>query len=253
MSRILLACDLDNTLIHSYKHKREGDICVELLHGREQGFMSKRVYDKLADLPEGVELVPLTTRSVEQFERIELPGGCYRRAITTNGALLFEDGIANSSWKEKNLCYASELMPLMKYLYSELSGDPLLNVVRIVDEMYLYISCADAEDVDGFLERYNNVEELDVMASGRKIYFLPPKINKGKALKRLTENEELSLVAAAGDSTIDLPMLEIADHAIIPEALEPLLKNPNRSVFRGESDFAEFVIKDMADLLKASR
>lgn len=249
MSRILLASDLDNTLIHSYKHKRESDICVEMLNDREQGYMSKYVYDKLLALPDGVELVPLTTRSVEQFERIALPEGCFRRAITTNGALLFEDGIINDDWHKKNLGYVAYLMPLMKQLLSEMSGDPQLNVVRIVDEMYLYISCSDVSYVDSYLERFNDITELDIMASGRKIYFLPPKINKGKALKRLTEHDDISLVAAAGDSTIDLPMLEIADHAIIPEALDGLLKNPNRSVFRGDGDFAEFVIDDLTNLL----
>ncbi|MBP3797754.1 MAG: HAD hydrolase family protein [Ruminococcus sp.] len=249
MSKILLASDLDNTLIHSYKHKRDGDMCVELLNGEQQGFMSKKVYDKLSALPDNVELVPLTTRSVEQFERIKLPDGCYRRAITTNGALLFENGVQDTSWREKNLRYAAELMPLMKKLRAELSDDPQLNVVRIVDEMYLYISCADSSLVDSYMKRFEHITELDVMASGRKIYFLPPKINKGKALQRLTEHEEHSLIAAAGDSTIDLPMLEIADHAIIPRELDGLLKNPNRSVYRGDGDFSEFVIEVLGELL----
>ena len=249
MSKILLASDLDNTLIHSYKHKRDGDMCVELLNGEQQGFMSEKVYDKLSALPDNVELVPLTTRSVEQFERIKLPDGCYRRAITTNGALLFENGVQDTSWREKNLRYAAELMPLMKKLRAELSDDPQLNVVRIVDEMYLYISCADSSLVDSYMKRFEHITELDVMASGRKIYFLPPKINKGKALQRLTEHEEHSLIAAAGDSTIDLPMLEIADHAIIPRELDGLLKNPNRNVYRGDGDFAEFVIEVLGELL----
>ena len=249
MNKILLASDLDNTLIHSYKHKREGDICVELLRGAEQGFMSKRVYDKLSHLPDSIELVPLTTRSVEQFERIKLPEGCYERAITTNGAILIENGVQNEKWRAANLRYSAELMPLMKKLHAELEGDPLLNVVRIVDEMYLYISCAQPEYVGDFMDRYGSMTELDVMASGRKIYFLPPKINKGSALDRLTEHEGFAYIAAAGDSTIDLPMLETADHAIIPKELDGLLKNPSRSVYRGDGDFAEFVIDTLAGLL----
>ena len=250
MGKILLACDLDNTLIHSYKHKREGDICVEILRGAEQGFMSRRVYEQLSALPDTVELVPLTTRSVEQFERIRLPENSFDRAITTNGAILIENGVQNEKWREKHLRYAAELMPIMKKLRAELEGDPLLNVVRIVDEMYLYISCAEPEYVPDFMDRYGSITELDVMASGRKIYFLPPKINKGSALHRLAEREEFPFTAAAGDSTIDLPMLETADHAIIPAALEGLLKNPNRSAFHGDGDFAEFVTDTLSELIK---
>ena len=248
MRKILLASDLDNTLIHSYKHKREGDICVELLNGAEQGFMSGKVHSQLSSLPVCVELVPLTTRSVAQFERIKLPEGCYSRAITTNGAILIENGVQNEEWRISEKRYADELMPLMKKLHAELDGNEKLNVVRIVDEMYLYISCAKPEYVGEFMDRYSAITELDVMLSGRKIYFLPPEINKGKALKRLAHGENGAFIIAAGDSTIDLPMLEAADLAIIPEALDPLLKNPNRSVFKGDSDFAEFVMETVLNL-----
>lgn len=249
MRKILLACDLDNTLIHSYKHRREGDICVELLRGAEQGFMSRRVCEYLSDLPDTVELLPLTTRSVDQFERIKLPEGCFTHAITTNGGVLIENGIQNEQWREKNLALAAELMPLMRSLLVRLEGDPRLNVARIVDNMYLYISCADTSYVKDFMEAYGDTEGLDVMPSGRKIYFLPPKINKGSALSGYLKNKEYLLTAAAGDSTIDLPMLERADHAIIPEGLEKLLKNPNRSVYRGDGDLAEFVIDTLSELL----
>lgn len=249
MKRILLACDLDNTLIHSHKHRREGDVCVELLRGAEQGFMSGRVCEQLPRLPNSVELLPLTTRSVEQFERIKLPEGCFSRAITTNGAVLIENGVQNEEWREGYQQYAARLMPLMKKLHAELEGDDRLNVVRIVDEMYLYISCAEPSFVGEFMDRYGSLSRLDVMPSGRKIYFLPPQINKGSAFKRLVQGEDIQMTAAAGDSTIDLPMLEAADLAIIPESLEGLLKNPNRSVYRGEEDFGEFVINVLSELI----
>ena len=250
MRKILLASDLDNTLIHSYKHKREGDICVEMLNGAEQGLMSAKVHAQLSSLPDNVELVPLTTRSVAQFERIQLPEGCYSRAITTNGAILIEKGIQNEKWRMSEKHYADELMPLMEKLRAELDGNEKLNVVRIVDEMYLYISCAKPEYVGEFMDRYSTLTELDVMLSGRKIYFLPPEINKGKGLKRLVQGEKDAFIFAAGDSTIDLPMLEAADLAIIPEALDSLLENSNRSVFKGDGDFAEFVIETLIDKCK---
>ena len=31
MKEILLACDVDNTLIHSWKHRKEGDLCIEYI------------------------------------------------------------------------------------------------------------------------------------------------------------------------------------------------------------------------------
>ena len=38
MRKILFTCDLDNTLLHSYKHRQDGDVCIEILKEKEQGF-----------------------------------------------------------------------------------------------------------------------------------------------------------------------------------------------------------------------
>ena len=76
MKEILLACDLDNTLIYSYKHRVPGDSCVEWLDGQEQSFMTERTQALLRQLPANVRLVPVTTRSKEQYQRI-----CWRPAF----------------------------------------------------------------------------------------------------------------------------------------------------------------------------
>lgn len=46
MKEILLACDLDNTLIYSYKHRVPGDSCVEWLDGQEQSFTYSSTHRK---------------------------------------------------------------------------------------------------------------------------------------------------------------------------------------------------------------
>ena len=56
--RILFACDLDNTLIYSYKKKQDGYICVELNKGREQGFMTAYTFGNFADMVGKVVFVP---------------------------------------------------------------------------------------------------------------------------------------------------------------------------------------------------
>ena len=37
MGKMLFASDLDNTLLFSRRHSRPGDVCVEMLDGKEQG------------------------------------------------------------------------------------------------------------------------------------------------------------------------------------------------------------------------
>ena len=47
MKDIVFASDLDNTLLYSRSHKREGDICVEHIEGRAHGFMTPLTVERL--------------------------------------------------------------------------------------------------------------------------------------------------------------------------------------------------------------
>jgi hydroxymethylpyrimidine pyrophosphatase-like HAD family hydrolase len=54
-----------------------------------------------------------------------------------------------------------------------------------------------------------------------KVYILPAGLDKGTAVERLRERISSGCVVCAGDSELDLPMLEIADMAVVPETLTP--------------------------------
>ena len=73
MGTILFASDLDNTLLFSHRHRQPGDRCVELLNGAEQGFFTQRTLDLLPQVVQRVQLLPVTTRSIEQYRRIRWP------------------------------------------------------------------------------------------------------------------------------------------------------------------------------------
>ena len=68
--------DLDNTLIYSYRHEigRE-KICVELYQGREVSFITKRTWELLQQVKKQVLIIPVTTRTQEQYHRIDLKIG----------------------------------------------------------------------------------------------------------------------------------------------------------------------------------
>lgn len=79
----LIATDLDRTLIYSAAAAGVADPddplamaefrCVELYRGAPQSFMSPAAVDLLAELDTLAVVVPTTTRSVEQFRRVDLP------------------------------------------------------------------------------------------------------------------------------------------------------------------------------------
>ena len=66
-NKILIASDLDNTLLVSHRNRHDGDVCVELNKGNEQSFMTQRGIELLRQVNQKIGFVPITTRSLEQY------------------------------------------------------------------------------------------------------------------------------------------------------------------------------------------
>jgi len=218
---LLFASDLDNTLIYSRRHGIPGGVCVETLHGAQQSFLSPRTRDLLEQVCRKAALVPVTTRSVEQYLRLAWPPGCAPRyAVAANGAVLLKDGVRVPGWREESEEELRAWREVMLSLMPEFSDPDRYPRCRVVDEAYLFVLCADeAQAVDG-ARVYAGLNGLTAAASGRKLYFFPPLVNKGRALARLKERFAPAVTVSAGDSVIDLPMLCEADVAVVPAGLD---------------------------------
>ena len=73
----------------------------------------------------------------------------------------------------------------------------------------------------------------------------PPKLNKGAALKKLAEKFPADKIFVAGDSEIDLPMLELADVAFFPKNL----RGKNFVTCSPAPDFAEEFLQQISERL----
>lgn len=219
MKPILFACDLDNTLIRSYKHRREGDLCVEWIDGKEQGYMSPEVCELLRQAVQAVELVPVTTRSVAQYQRIVWPEGCRpRRAITTHGATLLCGEAPDSTWMADTRRLTEPLLPALQRIVADLDATGLYLRCRMVDDAYAFVYCSREERSMETAMAWPLPEGVYRIRSGKKIYFIPVGIDKGCAVRRFRQPEHRTLVCA-GDSDMDVAMLDVADVALCPAAL----------------------------------
>lgn len=100
----ILHMDLDNTLIYSYKHDiGVNKITVELYDGREVSYMTEKTYGLLKKLRKKILLVPTSTRTVEQYERIDLKVGKFPYALVCNGGILLVDGKREEGWYRESL------------------------------------------------------------------------------------------------------------------------------------------------------
>ena len=76
MTKLLFACDMDNTLIYSHRYPHEGWECVEWIQGREQSFVSPETKRGLLRLSSRLTPVAVTSRTVRQYLRLEMPVPC---------------------------------------------------------------------------------------------------------------------------------------------------------------------------------
>ena len=86
-------------MIFSYRHEIGKDKrCVEIYQGREISFVTEKTYGLLKKLKEKALFVPVTTRTVEQYRRIDLGVGTLPYALVCNGGVLLANGQEDESW-----------------------------------------------------------------------------------------------------------------------------------------------------------
>lgn len=247
----LFLTDIDNTLIYSYKHAKGGDVCVETIHDKPQGYMPPYAYENLAKVGEGFEIVPVTTRSTEQYNRINFPLDI-ERAVVANGGLLLCKDKADEAWnkavKESVLVFEK-----LQELEKELQSTDMFLRVRTVDGIYLFAYCKDNVKPSYVVEKYSErIEGVSVMASGKKVYFLPSQINKGRAAEKIKQMIDPDITVSAGDSEMDIPMLNTADVAIVPKDFPThLLKDGLEIIVCDTDNFPDFVVKALLEKIKA--
>lgn len=240
---LLFASDLDNTLLFSCKHAQAGDVCVEYLDGKAQGFFTPKVIRGLAQINGAMRFVPITSRSIAQFLRINFPTGCVPEfALVANGGLLLRNGEVDPVWQARSLALVEPWRGELAKVGELLTQVPLPLRARMVDDLYLFAACDSPEEAAQALAQVQGKTKLTAELSGRKLYFFPPGLSKGDALVRLREKFAPERVLCAGDSGIDLPMLERADVAIVPKGgmVESGL------VWDGKGRFSEFVVEKVS-------
>ena len=100
---IVFNVDLDNTLIYSYKYdigknKRQ----VELYKENYISYITDKIYNLLLTLRNNALIVPTTTRTIEQYSKIELGIGNFKYALVCNGGVLLIDGKEDLEWYEES-------------------------------------------------------------------------------------------------------------------------------------------------------
>ena len=243
---IIFNTDLDNTLIYSYKHDiGQNKINVEMYQGREISYITEYTYNMLREIRDRVLIVPTTTRTQEQYERIDLGLGSIKYALVCNGGILLVDGIRQKDWtKESYEIIENSRDELLKSVNILESDNRRKFEVRFIEEMFVFTKCDEPESVVEDLKNILDGTLVDVFNNGEKIYVVPKKLNKGTAVQRFKKYIGAEKLIAAGDSEFDIPMVAKADIGIVPAGFRDKYIMDDKLVqMTGEKVFSEELLE----------
>lgn len=245
----ILFADLDGTIIRSARTKRVGDIVIEYKDGAEISCIS----EECAALLPKLNFIPVTTRSVEQYKRISFPFGFSPKyAIIDNGGGLLVDGEVQPDHAKWAAGITHKCVGELARCRELLENDPDRSFeIRMVDGLFLFTKSDAPERTE---ERLGAPQDCEFYCTGAKVYVIPRRLNKGEGAWRLLRrfNKDGSFsgrVICAGDSEMDIPLLNIADIAIFPEDMaQKDIRCAVRLTSKREG-FCEFVVKTAAEIM----
>ena len=214
----VLHIDLDNTLIYSHKHDiGKAKINVEVYQGRKISFLTEKTYKNLQKIKKNALIVPTSTRSIEQYSRVNLQIGNIPYALVCNGGILLVNGVKEPSWYRTSLELIRESIPALNAAQHFLEKDVRRKFeLRFIEELFLFTKCDEPESVVEELKEITDSDMADVFHNKDKVYVVPRNLCKGKAVERFREYMKADKIIAAGDSGFDISMLRAADMGIVP-------------------------------------
>jgi len=226
----LVATDLDRTLIYSMAAIESVQpigtipplLCVEVLDGQPLSYMTEMAGQWLEKLRANAVLVPTTTRTLAQYERVQLPGGRAPFAVISNGGQIVVDGVVDRQWRRGvEARVANDSAPLAEIVagLDRQANDNWVLKRRIADDLFSYIVVDLAALPAEFLGSWTdwcNQRGWVVSMQGRKIYALPRGLTKEAAILEVMDRAGARTLLAAGDGALDAGFLSMATAAIRP-------------------------------------
>ena len=122
-----------------------------------------------------MRFVPVTSRSIAQFLRIQFPPGCVPKyALVANGGLLLRNGAVDPAWQARSLALVAPWRGELAKAGELLAQVPLPLRARMVDDLYLFAACDSPAEAAQALAHVQGRTRLTAELSGRKLYFFPP-------------------------------------------------------------------------------
>ncbi|MGX7418117.1 HAD family hydrolase [Carnobacterium gallinarum] len=224
MKKVLFT-DLDGTILFS-KNSLPADLSdenceiIETYSNGQHGYMERQTWAYLANWSINNYLIPVTTRSTEQYQRLETGLAVFNLpyALTSNGGNLYRFGQLDESWHQDiRLSLANELKVASDALtvVKQFVPAEFIRKIKQIDTLYF---CLLVVERIWESERIREVNQLlqplnwHAYFQHKKLYVLPIPLSKENAIKKLkkewsSQDIKIHKTLAMGDTTMDYHML----------------------------------------------
>lgn len=222
------ASDLDRTLIFSQRMLDEygsdgNEELIELLDGKPVSYISSKTKSILKQINEDMFFIPVTTRTIEQYKRIQLFQDeiVPQYAITSNGGTILKRGTVLKEWTlhvERLLENCTPLEEVMMKV-AALDDSKWIEKIKLGDHVFFYIILhTERFSPSKFIELRALSDHLgwQVSLQGRKLYFIPKILNKWTAVHYIRHVLGLNEMYTAGDSILDYELITKGTYGIAP-------------------------------------
>ncbi|MFP4014043.1 MAG: hypothetical protein ACLFVQ_08175 [Chitinispirillaceae bacterium] len=227
---MFLASDLDRTLIYSRKAMEQlnGSVprdlrCVEVYENENFCFTTSQAGLLIDTLLREKLLVPVTTRTQEQYGRIQLSRSYVPEwAVTCNGAVVLRNGEVDTEWDfhiKKRLAESSLSIFEMEQLIEPFLSSDWFVKKRTAESWFIYMIVKQENLLSETVESLRTLarkHQWQLSVQGRKLYLIPDCINKANALSYVCDRMKMNSFIGAGDSLLDKPLVESAAVSFIP-------------------------------------
>jgi len=228
MGKAIFFCDLDQTMIYSNRMVRNhsntynGLAVVETYKESAHSFMTLTAANTLVALRNELTFVPCTTRSVEQYDRVSLPGGFPETAILDNGGKILVNGVEDEDWNrhihERISSESATPGEIYNTAFKEFGDAEWFEKIRLTSDMFVAVVGREEipQELIDFATAHMDEWNYKFSVQSRSIYMIPNVVTKEYAAQEITNRYGAETTFASGDSVLDLNMMLWADHAIRP-------------------------------------
>lgn len=222
----LVASDLDRTLIYSrgalatYGDEGAPLVAVEHHDGEDASWMLAAAAAGFAELHRHAVVVPVTTRTPEQWRRVRLPGPPPRYVIAANGGVLLVDGVRDRTWDDAVAGRLEKAAPLGEIWeqMGRVCRPEWTSKLRNAGGLFCYAVLYRSRVPEGLLAEASAWAEIrgwQLSLQGRKLYWVPRPLTKSAAVAEVAHRCAATSVLAAGDSLLDADLLDHADAGML--------------------------------------